>query len=757
MANDNNQKGKNADMTPRDKNGRKIPVNLEYFLGTPEGAVIGGFEAGADYLADEMESRYGIDLYASMEKRTGSRVLSKTKILAKDIVFTNDSRGLKGNAFFYVDPLPQPGNFDMPNITIKSFNSSVDDKLSSSPFLIAKLKDYRESLKTGNVNSHENLAQIKEQRDKERQRKLEESRILKEKREKQEIEKKRRAIQRNNDLWKSGSMTKDSSAPYFQKKGMNDIHKLAFMKNAIEPSDSGNAYSGKPVSLVPLYGIDGGLKNFQKITAEGDKILAEGAEAKGVFLVIGGKSRDMREVLKSFDEESKSPNKQRIHFAEGLATSYAVHKITNEPVVFCLNSNNLQNVVESFRERYKEHDFVIAADNDKFKLHSGNAGLKSASIASIYHKATLTYPEFKESDNDKRMTDWDDYVAQYGMEDAKKAYLGESNTKDYTDVKEEYKDGFSKIAEIRYSGADNAWDKIESFVFPKGDKTSPKAFLNRMKSIADHVPETASMVNHGKNDDPNGKDKFHVLPMSGASVFDFSISEIINGDDKFIGRLNDKSREFMKESVMPYVDANMDVLQELSKSMISSSPKASYENCSNEKTKELLTTKVLGKNQEAYFVSDMPMGSMITDSFYANNVSLDKTTKKVMAINGLNRDGHGVKVDISVSHNQSRLQEWKAVGNGKDVLKDVAENKRSKTINTGFNISSITFNGKNIPNDAIDVEAVKSISNYMTKETYGHPSQSISKERYEEGFHLRTLDISEEPKKTMRKNLGMSM
>lgn len=745
------------DNTPRDKNGKKIPINLEYFLGTPEGAAIGGFDAGADYIADEMESRYGIDFYASLEKATGSRMVSRHKIKSKDVVFSNDFRGLKGNVYFHADPFTQPGNFDMPNVTIQSFNSSVEDSIKSSDFLIARLKDYRQSVKNGTSNSNENFAKIKEEREKERQRKLEESKALQEKREKAEQEKRKRAIQRNNDLWKSGSMTKNSNAPYFQKKGMTDIHKLAFMKTSVEPVDSGSPNAGKPVTLVPLYGIDGGLKNFQKITGDGDKILAEGAEAKGVFLVIGGKSRDMREVLKGLDEEKGSDKKTRIHFAEGLATSYAVHKITDEPVVFCLNSGNLQNVVSAFRERYQDHDFVIAADNDKFKLHSGNAGLKSATIASAQHKATFTYPNFDESGEAKRFTDWDDYIAEYGMEKAKKSYLDEGNTKDYTQLKDEHKDGVCKIADIRYSGVDSVWDKVESFVLPEGNKTPPKSFLNRMKTMTKHAPDTINMMNHGKSSNPDALDKFHIMPMSGESVFKFSIPEIINGDNKFVSRLNDKNQKFMKDVVMPYVDANMDVLKELSKSMISSTPKASYANCSNKDTKDLLTKTVLGKNQEAYFVSDMPMGSMISDEFYAKNVSIDPSTKKVVALNDFNKEGNGVKISIVANHMQSRLQEWKAVGNGKDVLKDVAESKRSKTINTGFGISSISFNGREIPNSAFDQDVVKAISHYITKETYGSPSQSINRERYEENFHLRTLEISEEPKKTMKKNLGMSM
>lgn len=123
--------------------------------------------------------------------------------------------------------------------------------------------------------------------------------------------------------------------------------------------------------VVPLFDVAGKLHGLQWISKDGGKVFGTGTVKEGHFHLIG-------EVAEGLP----------IGFAEGYATAASVHMATGWPVVVCFDAGNLMPVVAAWRRLYPDHEFVIAADDDRHlvtrlceRLERAGVGAKPADFA----------------------------------------------------------------------------------------------------------------------------------------------------------------------------------------------------------------------------------------------------------------------------------------------------------------------------------------------------------------------------------------
>lgn len=123
--------------------------------------------------------------------------------------------------------------------------------------------------------------------------------------------------------------------------------------------------------VVPLFDVAGKLHGLQWISKDGGKVFGTGTVKEGHFHLIG-------EVAEGLP----------IGFAEGYATAASAHMATGWPVVVCFDAGNLMPVVAAWRRLYPDHEFVIAADDDRHlvtrlceRLERAGVGAKPADFA----------------------------------------------------------------------------------------------------------------------------------------------------------------------------------------------------------------------------------------------------------------------------------------------------------------------------------------------------------------------------------------
>lgn len=123
--------------------------------------------------------------------------------------------------------------------------------------------------------------------------------------------------------------------------------------------------------VVPLFDLAGKLHGLQWIGKDGGKTFGTGTVKEGHFHLIGDVSDGMP-----------------VGFAEGYATAASVHMATGWPVVVCFDAGNLMPVIAAWRKLYPDHEFIIAADDDRHlvtrlceRLERAGVGAKPADFA----------------------------------------------------------------------------------------------------------------------------------------------------------------------------------------------------------------------------------------------------------------------------------------------------------------------------------------------------------------------------------------
>lgn len=169
--------------------------------------------------------------------------------------------------------------------------------------------------------------------------------------------------------------------------------------------------------LVPVQDADGKIWSLQSINTK-MKGLMKGGQKSGNFSVAGLTPE------KFMADMAKNPTAP-IVMAEGYATADTVARLNSSGlgVVVAFDANNLDAVAGELRKRWPDRPLLIAADNDHERTGKAagqvdkNEGVSKALEAAEKHGGGVMIPPFSMTD---KGTDWNDYAAQHGDDDAKK-------------------------------------------------------------------------------------------------------------------------------------------------------------------------------------------------------------------------------------------------------------------------------------------------------------------------------------------------
>ena len=160
------------------------------------------------------------------------------------------------------------------------------------------------------------------------------------------------------------------------------------------------------VAVIPMVDATGRLWNYQLLNPDDTKRQPKDGRTEGLFHMIGTPNND-----------------QPIGIAESYVTSASCFELTGIPIACAFSCQNLKSVVEILKQRYPKSTLIIFADNDKHLEIRGaiNQGLVKGqeAIQGIEDRAFLITPEFDFSEPSKKLSDWNDLIAQSGFENAK--------------------------------------------------------------------------------------------------------------------------------------------------------------------------------------------------------------------------------------------------------------------------------------------------------------------------------------------------
>ena len=160
--------------------------------------------------------------------------------------------------------------------------------------------------------------------------------------------------------------------------------------------------------LVPLRDIDGRIRSYQSISADGSKKFCTDAPTKGNFWSIA-----LDDSYPDDDKERRSP----ILLGEGFATMSTVYELTSLPCVAAMTAGNLKPVAEALKTKYPNKPIIIMADNDHLK--DFNTGKEKAEQAcKELDLAGVVMPDFSESEDG---TDWNDYCRLHNEDETRDA------------------------------------------------------------------------------------------------------------------------------------------------------------------------------------------------------------------------------------------------------------------------------------------------------------------------------------------------
>jgi len=207
----------------------------------------------------------------------------------------------------------------------------------------------------------ERMAQLKRQRDAEKERAH------------------REAAQESNKRWETAAPASEEH-PYLAKKG-------------IRPH--GTRQMGD-VLLVPLqYGPEASIVSLQAISPDSSKRFIPGGRVGGAWFLIGDSKAGI------------------IVICEGFATGASIHEATGLSTVVAFNAGNLTKVAEVWRSARPDAEIIIAADDDW--QTDGNPGLTNAREAAAAVGGYMVAPVF-DGERGAKDSDFNDMRARVGDE-----------------------------------------------------------------------------------------------------------------------------------------------------------------------------------------------------------------------------------------------------------------------------------------------------------------------------------------------------
>ena len=254
--------------------------------------------------------------------------------------------------------------------------------------------------------------------DEERRRYVEECARRKEANEKERAAEREKAVNRARMEWETASEA-------------NPLHKYILKKKL---SGEHGARQLGDLLVVPYYFPDGTIATVQTISGDGAKRFEKDAPKMGNFSFLPGRMPESgspsasRELILGGGKEEAAGEKRglpaqispRCWVCEGWATGCSIAEATGDDVIAAADAGNLRPVIQNVRELWPSVEFVIAADNDRYK-RMGNTG--GAAALKIFDETGVpfVYPDFDEGE---KLSDWNDYAAKHGLKKTRAAMLG---------------------------------------------------------------------------------------------------------------------------------------------------------------------------------------------------------------------------------------------------------------------------------------------------------------------------------------------
>ena len=255
----------------------------------------------------------------------------------------------------------------------------------------------------------------------ERRRYIEECAARKEAADRERAAARERAVQMARIRWETASEA-NPLHKYILKKGLSGAHGARQLGDLL---------------VVPYYFPDGSIATVQTISGDGAKRFEKDAPKMGNFSLLSGRVPESgsfpvsRELIQGGGKGCPSngkagrgglPNEisSRCWVCEGWATGCSIAEALGEDVIVAADAGNLRPVIDNAREKWPAVEFVVAADNDRYK-RMGNTGGTAA--LKIFEETGVPFvsPDFAEGE---KLSDWNDYAAKYGLKKARAAMLG---------------------------------------------------------------------------------------------------------------------------------------------------------------------------------------------------------------------------------------------------------------------------------------------------------------------------------------------
>jgi phage/plasmid primase-like uncharacterized protein len=190
-------------------------------------------------------------------------------------------------------------------------------------------------------------------------------------------------IKKIQKFWELSSTCGESD--YLTRKGVK-AHHIRFRENCY----------GR-VAVIPMRNIQGQLRGYQILNADGSKAFAKGIRLNGLFHNLTDLSDNVP-----------------IGIAESYVTAATCHDLLPMPTVTAFTGDNLEHVAAALRERYPNSPLVIFADNDRHLRENKGMVCAKKAIEKAKGNGIILKPRFRNSLKVRDYSDWNDLVREIG-------------------------------------------------------------------------------------------------------------------------------------------------------------------------------------------------------------------------------------------------------------------------------------------------------------------------------------------------------
>jgi putative DNA primase/helicase len=187
---------------------------------------------------------------------------------------------------------------------------------------------------------------------------------------------------------------------YLKRKGVR-AHGIRFREN----------FYGR-VAIVPMKNMEGQLRGYQILNADGSKVFAKGIQMKGLFHSLVDLQDNMA-----------------IGIAESYVTAATCYELLPMPTVTAFSGDNMEHVAVALRARYPNSPLVIFADNDRHLAENKGLIVAHKALKKAQGNGIILAPQFRKSLETRDYSDWNDLVREVGPSAAFKQMWTELESK----------------------------------------------------------------------------------------------------------------------------------------------------------------------------------------------------------------------------------------------------------------------------------------------------------------------------------------